>query len=697
MTIESGSRIDEDYEDAELVEEPVADRWHWLPRWLRKSPPAPSTELVTWTKDDISPAPYVLPHSPARAWADKHTTGVGKPDARKVKAVAGYWARTAPQLIVVAVPKITRAVLREVLPVARGLGAVTEAFLEWKAAPTVAAAALTAEAANKKSDKLTHLHRVQTRRTWMTCILLASIAGGGVYLYFAHTIWLWVTLAAIVCLLDWIGRRGQPAKEFAPVKRQPLTDGMPLRQLTESILAVFAEEGLEVSAEGVIAWDAGRMQYRQGISTYSKITDEHLRALERGIGAKDLAIKKLGTDSATSQELVIQYGDPLTVVPPPPDYEPLSLTITHPLSMGVSVCPVPFELLFAGAHMAITASTGGAKTKVHMRNALNVLTACRDCAVAGIDLQNGPEFSLWRKAMWRRAFTPQEADELLDEIIEELYQRMKQLNIIAEADDESNDDNDDEWRAELGPYVVLLIDEFPVLADFNGKAGKLDLLGKVMLIHRLGRKVGISCIRAAQATGVQDGGTTVLHKQTAVNIVGPCDVMDTDAIFGPSKRKQGYTPHALKAADLLGNINDAGKCYIDAGGFGPDEYRGYAPLSTAEVKRRARRRGEAGLPTLGAAMLDVEAVTVPPGLSAVDAALRAYGNADKVPSALVLEHANKNGGKWTAATLVKAVADEAAAAGVPAPKPRGARSDLSGQESRNHWHAEDITRVVNAL
>jgi hypothetical protein len=678
--------------DTNIPEIPPEDDSPHRKAWRAWFHREPGTEVAVWE----SPSEEVTPW----AWVDKHALKL--PDRRHVTMRLKHLGTKIPGILIKLPFKGIKLLWYEgVGPIYAGVGKCVGAYTRWVIDEHRGEAAKAAEGPLKArlGDSRSKAHNY---RIWASLIGATMVAGGMAYLYFAHYLGFWVTIIMVLGIVDLIGRQNQKPKEFAPRHREPLHEGMSYRELTASIQDSFNEiVGVDESSnplvrvDGVASKDFDKQEYKQNISTYQEIKDEHIRTLERHIGAAARSIKILEVPKvATRRIVVIKMGDPLAVVPPPPDYPTGSLTITEPLTIGVSTVPQPFALYFGGVHMGVTGATGSAKTKVHMRNIINVLSVCRDVVIYGIDLQNGPEFSLWKGVIQKKAFTPEDADQLLDDIIEELYRRMEILNRIAEDDDPTNDDNDDEWRSDLGPYLVVLIDEFPVLAEFNGKAGKLDLLGKVTTGMRLGRKVGVSFIRAAQATGTQDSGTTVLHKQTAVNIVGPCSLMDTDAIFTPEKRKAGYTPHYLVPADLMGSINDAGKCYINAGGFGPDEYRGFAPLSTSEVKRRARQRVADGLPQVDIGNNTEDAKLVPNTLAALAAALDGIEPPDgRLPSRMaaewITEHSNE---ELSADELAKRLKDEL---GDKAPKAENMRNKL--RANCRCYLAEDINRVMGEL
>lgn len=668
-----------------------APRRRRLWSYFRRSEPDTGTALAAYSPDTH------LPSTALRQWADRHTGHLAKPHPQKMKATAAYWARTAPKLMVVAVPKAIKGLIAEVVPVMRGLGRVTEAYLQWIAVPSLAAAAAAAEAAGTKSKALLHHHSAKSRRVTMSLIGAAGLLGGGFYLYFVHPWWLVGIGLLLGATLDAIGRRGQPTKDFVPIPRQPLSDGMPLRQLTESILAVFGELGLTVTAEGVVTWDIERKQYRLGLATFDCLTPDHMRGIERGIGAPDDSIRLLRVpETATSKLMVIQYGDPIPVLPSIPDRPTGSLTINDAYVLGESTGDYPFAMHFAGSHVIVVGTTGAAKTSVHLNNIIDSISVSRDAVAWGIDLTRGPLFSMWRDVIQKKAYTPDEADALLDAAIAEIDRRAGILDDIANDDDPTNDTS--EWNTSLGPALVIIVDEFPVLAKYNGiPKDTLNLLEKVERIHRTGRKFLVSLIIGVQKMGNADTGSSVVSSQSGQVIVGPCTMRDTVDVFGTDGRDFGYAPQNLKPGVSKTQINDAGKAFVKAPGFGPDVVRGYGAMAPGEIKRRAAKRVADGLPSLGAgcAEPDIDAVIVPPAIGALEAAFKTLGV--RVPSALVVEHANNHGGRWTTRTLAAELKKECAALGVAAPVTRSARSELSGNDNVQHYFAEDLTPALDSL
>lgn len=439
-----------------------------------------------------------------------------------------------------------------------------------------------------------------------------------------------------MCALDALGRRRDTDTPLPGPKRTVLAEGVPLRQLTASVLDVLDQQVDTPDAFGVdrpMVWDQGRQEYILRVSSTFRIDPDHLRAVERHIGAADYAVRCLPTDTATVRELRIRRGDPLAHVPPPPPLEPGSSSVADPLEVGVSLSEVPLALSLAGVHVGLVGATGAGKSKSALWAIIDRLSVCRDAVIWGVDLARGPALPMWRGVIQRAAYTIPDAERLLAAAIAEIDRRMTVLTAIAEDDDPDNDV--DEWHSGLGPALVVVVDEFALLAEQDGKTGRADLLGMAQQIIRTGRKVWVSLIMGTQKTGNSDFGSAVMQTQVGVWVLMACAERDTVHTVGVERRDRGWTPHHLLPA-VEGDTRDAGKAFVLAPAHRtPDLYRFFAPLPVSEVKRRARQRETAGLPRLHGDTTpgESEAVVVPAVLAAVEAAFAARGNPERLSTA----------------------------------------------------------------
>jgi hypothetical protein len=608
------------------------------------------------------------------------------PRPARIRAGAWWWATTGAARLGAALVRAPYTALCELRPIAVGFGRIVASWSRWCSASTLEAGLKAADQHHEK-HALEVERRKEGRRRISAFLFLLAVGAG----WTAAVRWpaaLLIVCGALVVVCDAVGRKVSPSPVHVPAPaRVVLRDGVPLTQITRTLVEVATREGLELGVARAMRYDAARREYRVTVTCLDQIEAKHLRAFERGLGAADHAIRSLATGEATSRELVIRDGDPLAVHVDR-DWIPTGTrSVAEPLDVGVSLTEVPFALTFAGVHMRVVMASGGGKTKWFLRACIDRVSACRDAVVWGADITNGPELSLWRGVVQRRATTPEEADALLDAAIAEIDRRGRILTAIAEDDDPDNDV--DEWHAGLGPALVIFFDEFAQAAVYNGKGDRLNLLGKAEQIVRTGRKHWVSLVMLTQRTGNDDFGSTTMSSQCAVTIAGACEPADTVRMFGVERRDGGYAPHLLSPG-VEGDPRDAGKVFISSPTHRtPDMYRAYAPGSTAEVKRRARQRIADGLPSLhGPAEDAVEAVEVPASLLLLERVFAEHRHQDRVPSAVVLAADEAVG--WSAESLADALRPH----GVTT---RKARSELAGGRAVMCYFRVEVDAALGAL
>jgi hypothetical protein len=567
-------------------------------------------------------------------------------------------------------------ICRELMMVPAGAGKVTDSLYAW-------GAAIDHEQAARVALGTPHAYRGAERhvnaKSWRKRLLAAGatiVIGIGLWLGFYQQTAGWVTLFCVIGLLDIIGRRARPKPEAPAAKPRPLIEGMPTHLLKEELYIVLEEEGYVTKTdrgyEGLITisdviLDITRHEYHVHIVTHTEIKPELLRQIERRINAPKNSIRQIIDElNSADQVLQIRTGiNPLANVSELPWIPYGEVSAWDLLPLGASANPdTPYQLVFSGQHISIIGATGAAKTTVHMNNAIDRLSACRDAVQWAATLDKPDNFEAWGDVLSKTAYTVQEVDQLLDNALTEMDYRAEVLReLTAKAREQKNPSlRKREWTPDLGPALIIWFDEFPQIAEWNGtklddSGNKPNLLVKIERLLRVGRGLGISVNVGMQATGNTDSGSSIVTKMTTIKIVGPCAMADTVAIFGKEKRDQGYAPHLLKPAKLGGSHNDAGMAVIDGAGFGPDYVRGGAPLDVLvrSLRREAEWKAAGGPPKLETEdtepkLYAINAVTIPAGLAAVDAALNHY-SADVLSSALVVEHANTHGGNWTQSTL----------------------------------------------
>jgi hypothetical protein len=397
-----------------------------------------------------------------------------------------------------------------------------------------------------------------------------------------------------------------------------------------------------------LTYDPMRIEYRMALTCLDELTPRHLRAIERSIGAADHAARNLATKTATVRELLIRRGDPLASVPRPSRLPSGSRSIVAGLDLGESAGDVDFVIPAAGVHIAVIGKTGSGKSKGALWAIIDRLSVCTDVVLWGIDLARGPALPMWRGVIQRAAYSVDDTVALLDAALAEIDRRMAVLTALAEDDDPDNDT--DEWHSGLGPALVVVIDEYALLAAYAGEKGRPDLLGRTETIVRTGRKVWVTLVLGTQKSGNSDLGSTTMASQIGVKILLACSEGDTVKMLGTEARDAGWAPHHLRPS-VEGDPRDAGKCYVDSPRHRtPDIYRCWSPMPVREVKDRARQRIADGLPTLDGGTT-ADAVEVPEVLAWLEARF-AERRAAELRTAELVE---ASGGRWTAEKLAEAV------------------------------------------
>ncbi len=663
-------------------------------------------------------AELVIPEEPTLpendtvvAWVEKHAIKLPHPQHLKarIKKVAPHIPGVVVKMVVVKLPHLVW--VEVVGPTWIGTGKCLTAYNHWVTAAHLDDAQKAAEGP-LKAKNLANRHKSHGYRIWATLFAVGGAVGGALYLFYVHSAAFWVVIITVIGLLDVIGRAGtEKKKEFAPVYREPWHEGMSYKQLTETMQSAFNEIiGLDgnsnplVRMDGVCTYDFRRQEWRQFISTYQEIDpDKHMRALERAVGWRPRSMMLLEVpESATRRIVVVKDSDPFANMPSAPWVPPQTKSITEGLELGKSQTDHPFVVHFAGVHVGIVAGSGGGKSEGVISAIIEGIMATYNAVIFGIDLTEGPLFPIYGDCIERVAYTPEDADTLLDFLLEKIKVRAKILGDIARSDDPTKKGR--EWNAELAdeynePSIHLIVDEAPQAVKFNGmpkNSGVPDLAGKLEIVARTGSKHWITLVTGAQKTGKSDSGTTGLSSQIMTWLVGPCTQQDANEIFSPELRKAGWAPHLLRPAVRGKAANDAGRVYVSAAGFGPDVYCTWKPMPEEEIKRRRRLRLETGITRLEVDESNtVEGTAVPPILVALLSAVEDINPPDgRLPSKLaaewISEHSNKEMTQSELADeLKKALGDN------NAPRTKTMKNKLSG--NCNCYLVDDIRRAEAEL
>jgi S-DNA-T family DNA segregation ATPase FtsK/SpoIIIE len=271
--------------------------------------------------------------------------------------------------------------------------------------------------------------------------------------------------------------------------------------------------------------------------------------LESHLGLPDGGFM-LEPDTRDKSRIVVRLvqANPFADMPRPIVHAPRSLSVHDVVAMGRAMDGSVFELTLDGFCALIIGAMGAGKTLGALRTLNEALTACRDAVVWDLDPIKGG-LSEFGDLMARRARTPEECEEALEEALSYVTARGKLLPKLGMGD---------RWHAtEQHPNLYINIDEFIQLSP-RGK----DLAIKIL---RTGRQYGIYLIMAGQEATADALGDAIAMI-VAFRILMACRFEDVRIAFGPGAGAQGWRPDRMKPA--VGPVaNDAGQAMIMGGLF----------------------------------------------------------------------------------------------------------------------------------
>lgn len=561
--------------------------------------------------------------------------------------------------------KLPVVVLSELKPIGLGIAQMAGAWYSWINCEKAEEHIQLLESPSARLVEQITKKRSANRKISLAVALI--LLAGGTVAAFMQPLALGLAGFVFVAIADLMGRRNKSAVAKAPEPhRMVINEGTSYSTITNEFYEKVAPRaGLELGEAEVIHFDPIKKQFEWKVTSLDEITVDHVRAFERGLGAKPFTMRALHDegDPATMRRIVMRIGDPLNEVVPAPWVPTGSVSIADPLEIGVSLTDIPFALPFADQHFKGIGSTGSGKSAWLLRNCIDRVAACSNAAQLGIDL-HGLELDLWGDVIQRKAHTYDEAKALLEEVLTEISRRTSVLRGYATDRDPTND-HFTEWGEQLakieGPAWIVWADEYHKIAAYP------DLLEMCETVVREGRKVWITLKALSQKYGNSDFGSKVMTTQANVTIALACDSEDAVRIFGKPKRDAGWDPSILVPGTKDGDRyirNDAGKLMVEAPRLTtPDVYSCYAPLSSEEVIARSERRLADGICPMyiGKPAEDrniEDGVVIPPLFAEMEGLFARHG--EKLPTETVLTHLRMVDpavyGKWSGNELAAALA-----------------------------------------
>jgi S-DNA-T family DNA segregation ATPase FtsK/SpoIIIE len=296
------------------------------------------------------------------------------------------------------------------------------------------------------------------------------------------------------------------------------------------------------------------------------------------VGENRLLAQRTDAEDGAAVTLRVLTSDPFAAPPPPPVREPLSCSITDPVSIGISIDGEATPVVMAGQHVLIVSDTGGGKSTM-VRTMADYVTACTDAVAVDID-PTGRGLGPLGPCAAHRALNAQDAETLLEQLLSEAEARIAALGPA-----------EDNWTVTpQRPAVVAFVDEWPRLTK-QGKQLALALL-------RIGRKARVTLVVCTQ-----DATTDVLGDAVAdtfgVRIMLPCRQADVPLVVGQADAvSRGWLPHLLVASPGEWEPADAGRFYCITPRHREAVLRYVTPIPATVAAARAAERVAAGLPGL---------------------------------------------------------------------------------------------------
>jgi S-DNA-T family DNA segregation ATPase FtsK/SpoIIIE len=208
---------------------------------------------------------------------------------------------------------------------------------------------------------------------------------------------------------------------------------------------------------------------------------------------------------------------------------PAIRSVTQLAEIGISEDGRPVRVLLLRRNVLIGGIAGSGKSGV-LNVIIAILAACRDVRLWGVDLKGGMELGPWESVFERIATTPEEANELFRDAVNELNKRAASMAATGKRTWEPTPDN---------PALIIITDEYAELPEESHEYADS--------VARRGRAVAVDLIAATQRpTLAAMGRNTAVRSQMDVRIcLRVREPRDTDLILGQGSLNSGWHAHKL--------------------------------------------------------------------------------------------------------------------------------------------------------
>lgn len=386
---------------------------------------------------------------------------------------------------------------------------------------------------------------------------------------------------ALICEL--VGHTKSEPVEFEPMPTTALEPGVSIKKLQTSIAEILSE-----AKPPVAITFHGQTWYDHGVEldchTSDKVTDDHLRTLERHLqaGAGMVTLVRNRRNSA-APKLRLFWHDPLSGAVTPATRAPKSLSCADPFDLTRTDTGGRGTLNVLGVHQFWVGRSGSGKSS-GLWTLLDWLVDCYDAEVFCIDRTNGPVFGAYARVVCQVAYDAETAHEILDESIRLCVARNEELN--AGMDDDEDGLVDENYVVSNAPGKrarFIVIDEYTALAADD------ELREKVEKLYEIGRKARVHVIVSSPSADKRGLKSTVPINQSMTKVIFGIPFVMIAHVLGVGFSDDGYRPDRFDPASN-DNPADSGKAYIYSAESATPIVQRFDRLTPEDIRSRNRVR-----------------------------------------------------------------------------------------------------------
>jgi DNA segregation ATPase FtsK/SpoIIIE, S-DNA-T family len=276
---------------------------------------------------------------------------------------------------------------------------------------------------------------------------------------------------------------------------------------------------------GLYGWTA-RVHLKKGMTPDQAIAK--IPAIESGMGFRPGSVR-ISPDESRADHFTIRVIEKDPHAGPVPWPGPSITSITELVDIGVSESGQPVRVLLLRRNVLIGGIMGSGKSGV-LNVIIAALAACNDVVLWGVDMKGGMELQPWASCFARLAFTPEQANQLFRDAVDEVNERAARMAAEGKRLWEPSPED---------PALIIIADEYAELTEESHDCADS--------VARRGRAVAVNLLAATQRP-TQDamGKNTAVRSQMDVRIcLRVRERRDVDLIMAQGAFNSGWHAHQL--------------------------------------------------------------------------------------------------------------------------------------------------------